>query len=165
MKVIVVLLSFLIVSCYNQRKAQTQFGKAAVTYPNIPAQFCAITYPPKITVLKGDTITKTDTIQKEGTIIEDTLITFDTVRITITKTLPGQVITKTIHVTDTFQVENTAKVKECELERSKTLDLLGAANTKADKFERQAKMRLWIMISFLLALLISLYFNLRKLFK
>jgi hypothetical protein len=165
MKVIVVLLSFLVVSCYSTKKAEKQFGRAAATYPTIPAAYCAATYPTKTVFVKGDTIVISDTIQKDGTIVEDTLITFDTVRITITKILPAQVITKTIHVTDTIIQENTAKLSLCELERGKALDLLSVANKKADTFESKAKVRLWVIISFLLAFLISLYFNLRKLFK
>jgi hypothetical protein len=100
-----------------------------------------------------------------GNVVSDTTVSHDTVRITKTKWLPGKVMTKIVHVTDSIPVENTSRLKACELERGKTLDLLGAANTRADKFEGKSKTRGLLLLSFLLALLLSLFFNLRSLFK
>jgi hypothetical protein len=137
-------------SCYNQKAAQKQFSKAAVTYPIIPAQYCASVFPPKTTIIKGDTITKTDTVQLEGSVVTDTLISLDTIRITIVRTLPGQTITKTINVTDTITIENTAQLKVCELERSNTLDLLADANQKLTVSQKRAKTRgivMWSLIA------------------
>lgn len=156
---------FLLVSCYSQKKATQQFGKAAATYPIIPAQYCAITYPPKTTVLKGDTVTLIDTLQMAGNVITDTLVSLDTIRITTTKTLPGQTITKTVHVTDTISIENTAQLKVCELERGKTLDLLGDANTKLDVSQGKAKKRSIIMWSLIAAIVIYSGWKIYGMFK
>jgi len=32
-------------SCYSERKAKSQFSKAAIAYPKIPADYCAVTFP------------------------------------------------------------------------------------------------------------------------
>lgn len=109
--------------------------------------YCAATFPPKTTIIKGDTITKTDTVKFDGNVVTDTLISFDTVRITITKTQPGQTITKTIHVTDTMRVENTAQLKVCELERGKVVDLLTDVNKQLSVSQGRAKKRAIIMWS------------------
>lgn len=149
------LISLICLSCYNQRKATQQFSKAVVAYPEIPAQYCAVTYPPLIGVISGDTIIKTDTVKLDGNVITDTVITFDTVRITKTVTLPGQTITKTVHVTDTIRVENTAQLKVCELERGTTLDLLADANQKLTLSQKRAKTRgivMWSLIALVIAL-------------
>lgn len=146
-KIYLFLIACFALSCYNQKKAQTQFGKAAATYPIIPATYCAITYPPKVEFVKGDTITNTDTVQMVGNVITDTVVNLDTVRITTIKTLPGQTITKVVHVTDTVKTESTAKLGECQLERSKTLDLLADSNKKLSVAQGKATKRGWIMYS------------------
>lgn len=128
-------------SCYSRNKAQQQFGKAVVSYPDIPTNYCSITFPPKIVTIKGDSITVTDTIWGEGITITDTLRTKDTIRITNTKTLPAQVIVKTIRITDTITVENTAQLKNCELERGKVVDMLAEANIELLKAEGKANSR------------------------
>jgi len=45
---IAVVLAWVIIaftSCYSERKAKSQFSKAAVAYPKIPADYCAATFP------------------------------------------------------------------------------------------------------------------------
>lgn len=149
------LLAILCLSCYSSNKAAKQFGKAAITYPSIPATYCAITYPAKTEIIKGDTVTIIDTVKLEGNVITDTLYTLDTIRITKTVTLPGQTITKVVHVTDTIRVENTAQLKVCELERGKVVDLLTDANLKLSVSQKRAKTRGIIMYS-LIALVVGL---------
>lgn len=165
MKYFILLFACFALGCYNQKKAQTQFGKAAANYPIIPATYCAITYPPKVEFVKGDTITNTDTLQLDGNVITDTVVNLDTVRITTIKTLPGQTITKVIHVTDTVKTESTAKLSECDLERNKTLDLLADSNTKLTSYEGKAKKRGIIMWSLIALIVVYSGWKIYNIFK
>lgn len=152
------LLLILLCGCYTERKAKEQFSKAAIAYPKIPAEFCANEFPVKDSIIT-DTLLTTDTLYVEG--LSDTIMIqdFDTVRITITKTLPAKIITNTVHIRDTIIRENTAALKSCEIDKSKTIDLLVKKTAEADKYKGQAKKRGWIMWG-LIALLIA-YVGLR----
>lgn len=150
-----IIILVIVSSCYNQRKATTQFSKAAVAYPIVASQFCAITFPPRTVTIKGDSIVLHDTLTKVGETVTDTIISFDTIRITKTVTLPSQIITRTVHITDTITVENTAQLKTCELERGKVVDLLTESNRDLLLFKGKAKTRGLVMWS-LLALVVVL---------
>lgn len=162
-KYLIVILLF--ASCNSLKKAQKDVAKISVTHPEVLAAYCAEKFPVKETFLPGDTIIVTDTVQMIGNIITDTVISFDTVRITTIKTLPGQTITKIVHVTDTVVKENTAQLKVCELERGKVVDLLLKSNNESDKWQGKAKKRFWLIMALIVALVGSLYFNVRKIFK
>lgn len=164
-KYLYLLVACLSISCYNEKKATSQFSKAATAYPTIGANFCSITYPPKTNFIKGDTITKTDTVKLEGNVVTDTLVSLDTIRITITKTLPGQTITKTIHVTDTMRVENTAQLKVCELERGKAISLLVDKTAEANLYKGKAKKRGLIMLSLIALAIVYIGWKLYSAFK
>lgn len=145
------LIILLLTGCYTERKAKEQFSKAAVAYPAIPAAYCATEFPVKDSVIK-DTLLTTDTIFIQGGITEDTVIINDTVRITVIKTLPGKVITNTIHITDTIIRENTAAIKSCEIDKSKTIDLLVKKTSEADKYKGKSTTRGYIMWGLVLLL-------------
>src|SRR6188768_1720920 len=110
-------------SCYTEKKARNQFSKAAIAYPRLPADYCATTYPVKDSIIT-DTLITTDTLYIEGQDLTDTIRLNDTVRITITKQLPGKIITNTIHVTDTIYRENTAATAACRIDNGNLTSLL-----------------------------------------
>lgn len=121
---VAVIITALLPGCYNERKATSQFSRAAVAYPEIPAEFCATTFPAKDSLIKGDSVTTTDTLYIEGEITTGTLLVNDTLRIITIRTLPGKTITNTVHIRDTIIRENTAAVRSAEIERGKAMDLL-----------------------------------------
>lgn len=162
------LLILLLSSCYSERKAKNQFSKAAIAYPKIPAEFCADEFPVKDSVIK-DTVITTDTLYIEG--LADTVMIqdFDTVRITITKTLPAKVITNTVHIRDTIIKTNTAEIAACEIDKSKLTGLLVSKTDEADKYKVQAKRRgqfMWSLIAILIAYIgLKIYLRTKKIIK
>lgn len=161
MKFFIILI--LLASCNSLKKAQKDVAKISVTHPEVLAAYCADKFPIKETFMPGDTIVVIDTVKLDGNVITDTLISFDTVR--ITRTLPGQTIIKTVHIVDTVVKENTAQLKVCELERGKVVDLLTKSNIESDSWQGKAKKRFWWLLALIVALAGSLYFNVRKIFK
>ena len=163
MKWHVIILCILLSGCYNQRKATSQFGKAVTAYPKIGADYCAITYPPKEKLIKGDSVIVLDTIYTGGETFFDTVYTSpDTVLITKTVTLPAKVINKTITLHDTLVVENTAALKSCQLDNSKMLSLLHDKTKEADKWRKTAKKRFWIIAGMGAAMALGLFLALRR---
>lgn len=144
-----IFLLLLFVSCYNAKKAGKQFAKAAVTYPSIPEDYCALTFPPKITVIKGDTVILTDTVELQGDVITDTIIDLDTVRITKVVTLPGKTITRTVTIMDTILVENMAQLKVCERNRDNAITLATIQTAEANKYKGRARTKGIILYSLL----------------
>jgi len=148
MKYIVILL--LLSSCYSQQKARVQLGKAVTTYPEIGAEFCALTYPVK-ELVKSDTLYKTDTIINGFTFIDTAYIKIrDTVTRTITKTLPNKIVTNTVHIRDTIVKENTAAKGLCEIERNRAIGIATEANLRADKWQGKALTRFWLLLALIL---------------
>jgi len=143
--------------CYGERKAREQFAKAAIAYPEIPAAYCANEFPVKDSVIRDTTLTF-DTLFIEG--LSDTVFVqdFDTVRMTITKTLPGKVITNTVHIIDTIIRENTASVAACEIERSKLIGVIAGITKERDEYKGRAQKRGWIMwgLALLIAVIVGL---------
>lgn len=162
------LLILLFCGCFSERKANKQFAKAVVAFPKIGAEFCANEFPVKDSIIK-DTVLTTDTILIQGGVIEDTVIVNDTVRITIVKTLPAKVITNTVHIRDTIIRENTAALKSCEIDKSKTIDLLVKKTDEANKYKGQARTRgwwLWGLIAFLILVIgLNVYLRTKKIVK
>lgn len=148
----------LLASCYSERKARDQFSKAAVAYPKIPADYCANQFPVKDSLIT-DTLLTTDTLYIEG---RDSIITErinDTVRITVTKTLPAKIITNTVHIRDTIYQTNTAALKSCEIDKSILINLTSKQAEDINKYKGIARKR-GVMFWGLLALLI-LYIGVR----
>lgn len=164
------LLAILFCSCYNQKKATVQHGRAVNTYPVIGAEFCARVYPQKDSLIKGDSVVTIDTlfIGVEDTII-DTVTVKDTVRITKVVQLPGTVITKTVVRVDTVEKESTrllAVIDLCNIEKRAAVTALQTEQKRADKYQGQAKKRGMIMWGLIIGLIIAAgtwtYFKLRK---
>lgn len=137
------ILCLALASCYTENKARNQFSKAAIAYPKLPADYCAITYPVKDSLIT-DTLLTTDTLYIEGQDLTDTVTVNDTVRITITKTLRGKIITNTIRIVDTVYRENTAAVAACRIDNSKLTSLLISVTADRDKYKSQANKRGWM---------------------
>lgn len=94
--------------CYNQSKAVKQIAKAQLKYPELIADNCAKSFPPKEVFIKGKDSIILDTIY-QGENIFDTLYHNDT--IIIYKTSAPKVITKTVIKTDTIKIVNTAQLE------------------------------------------------------
>lgn len=158
------LLILLLIGCYTERKAKNQFSKAVVAYPKIPADYCADEFPVKDSLIT-DTLRTTDTLYVDPLPNDTVLIQdFDTVRIYITKTLPGKVITNTVYIRDTILRENTAALKAYEIDNSQLIQSLTGMTDERDKYKGQAKKRgLIIWSTFGLIFLISgLWFYLKS---
>lgn len=167
MKYLLLILIFILASCYSERKAKSQFAKSVVAYPKIGSDYCANEFPVKDSVIK-DTLITTDTVIIQGGITEDTIIVKvnDTVRITIIRELPGKVITNTVHIRDTIIRENTAALKSCEIDKSSLTDLLVLQTADTKKFKGKATTRGYIMWGLVLLLVsiigLNIYLKTRK---
>lgn len=164
MKYGIIILSFILFGCYNQKKATTQFGKAVITYPIIGASYCANEFPVKDSTIT-DTLITTDTLYVEPLPADTVMIQdFDTVRIYITKTLPAKIITNTVQIRDTIYQTNTAALKLCEINRNQLTDLLIKTTAERDDFKAKAKKRGAIMWSTfgLIFLILGLTFYLKS---
>lgn len=159
---IIVFILMLFIGCFSEKKAQQQFAKAAVAFPKISANYCAFYFPSRDSLIKGDSVLVFDTLY-DMSVLTDTLYNKDTV--TIIKTLPGKVITKTIHLIDTVYRENTAKIKACEIDKSKLIELLQKKTHEADTWEGKAKTRFYIMWSLILLLVGFLGYKIYSMFK
>jgi hypothetical protein len=60
-------------SCYNQKKATTQFNKAVLSFPKIPLDYCAAQFPdkPDSVIIRTDTIINIATMDS---LVYDTLL-------------------------------------------------------------------------------------------
>lgn len=143
------IVAVLLSSCYGERKARSQFGKAAAAYPLVAAEYCGITFPPKDSLIKGDSIVTFDTLFVGGSVRFDTLTLrglSDTIRITKIIELPGKVITQRIFIHDTLQVVNTAALKACEIALHQSVVNEGIERTSAAAWRKKAKQRFWILL-------------------
>lgn len=161
-----IFLVFLLVGCYSHQKATNQHGRAVATFPDIGADYCARTYPPKDSLIKGDSVIVLDTIYQGGETFIDTVIvpSTDSVRVWITKTvqLPAKVVTRTVTIRDTVVKINTALLDACQIEKRKLTDALTVEQKRADKYQGQAKQRLWILLGIAGAFLVWLFFRLKR---
>lgn len=157
---IIVLLS----GCYSISKAKSQFSRAAVAYPELPADYCARTYPPRDTVVKGKDSIRVDTLWGAGEtfIIRDTLKSRDTIWIKTVERLPGQVITRTVLRTDTVYQENRAALDLCSIERGRAIAISTEKTKEADKWRKIARKRFWVIAGMGLIIVFGLFGFLRK---
>lgn len=148
MRYAALIIAVLLSSCYSERKARSQFGKAAAAYPLVAAEYCGITFPPKDSLIKGDSVVTFDTLFVGGSVRFDTVTLrglSDTIRITKIVQLPGAVITQRIFIHDTLQVVNTAALKACEIALHQSVVNEGIERTSAAKWQKIAKKRFWIL--------------------
>ena len=73
MKRLTIILLIGLSSCYNQKKATTQFNKAVLSYPKIPLDYCAAQFPdkPDSVIIKTDTLIEIATMDS---LVYDTLL-------------------------------------------------------------------------------------------
>jgi hypothetical protein len=98
-------------SCYNQKKATTQFNKAVLSFPKIPLDYCAAQFPdkPDSVIIRTDTIINIATM--DSLVYDTLLLNHDTTLIrTIVKTVKIYINKDSI-----IYRENTANVERCEL--------------------------------------------------
>lgn len=157
-----ILIALILFGCYSEKKANQQFSKATTAYPAIAANYCAITYPVKDTVIKGDTITTWDTLYLQGETFTDTLVTKDTVRITTIIKQPAKIITNTIYIKDTIIKENTAKLEACQLEKNTLLNLLKKKTDEADNLKHWRNIWMLIAIGLMLIDGVRLFFKIKS---
>lgn len=158
-----ILLSVIITGCYTQEKAKRQFSRAAVYDPAIGAEFCALTFPARDSILPGTTITKTDTAWIEGEFRIDTVfVAGKPIEVTKTIILPGKVITNTIFRTDTIYRENTAALELSRMNERAMVLALNTEQVRANKYAGQAKKRLLALIGAGALLGLWLFFKLRR---
>lgn len=151
----------LLTGCYNQRKAAVQHWRAVTTFPAIGAEYCAITYPVRETVIHGKDSIRTDTLwSTEYT--TDTVVR-ENVKY-ITKYLPGSTIRETVIRTDTVIKENTAALAKARIDAGNALVLATDKTVEAADFK--AKRNKWRLIAIGCMAIIGLgiFLKLRKRF-
>lgn len=150
--------------CYSLNKAKSQFGRATVAFPELPADYCARTYPPKIEAVKGKDSVRVDTLWGAGelVVIRDTLRSRDTIWIKTVERLPGQVITKTVLRTDTIYQENRAALDLCGIERGKAIMAADREHGQATKWRAIARKRFWIIAGMGFVIALGVFGFLRK---
>lgn len=160
----IIILAAVAAGCYNERKARSQFSKAVVAYPSIPADYCANTFPVRDSIVK-DTLITVDTIIDRSILTDTLIIEGDTVRIVITKTLSGKIVTKTITIKDTIFQEGgktAALLRSCQLDNRSLISSLETRTSEYNKANRQANTRGIILLGLLLALGVWIYFKIKK---
>lgn len=156
------LLLILLSSCYNQRKATLQHGKAVATYPEIGADYCSRTYPPRDSITPGTVVTRTDTLWGAGDITTDTVyLEGKSVQVTKVITLPWKVIRETYYRTDTIYRVDNAAVDLCRIREGKAVSALEKEQARADKYQGRARSRLLVIIWLALAIGVWTYFKIR----
>jgi len=150
-------------SCYNQKKATAQFSKAAINYPIIPAEYCAVTFPPKEKLIKGDSVLVTDTLYMADGVVTDTLTTKDTVYITKTE-VKTKVVTNTITRTDTIRQTDQAQVKAITIKRDEIQSLLVKKTNEYDKVKKNRDWWRIVAICCMAVIGLGLLFKLRSVF-
>lgn len=136
-------------SCNPQRKLHKALDEIA-KHPIESAKYCADKYPPKDTIIKGDSVVVYDTLWG---VYNDTTYRVDTINNVVTKIVP-KIITKTITIRDTVYRENTARVEQLNLQYDKCESKYQELFIKYEKAVEQGfeykkqrnKMRLWFWI-------------------
>lgn len=161
---VIYILMALLTSCYTRSKAQKSFARATVTYPEIAADYCSRTYPPRDSLIHGRDIIHVDTLWGEGeTIVKnDTLRTRDTIYIRTTRELPGRVIERTLVRTDTIRVTNTAEVDKWVITARDAVSVSVDKTKEASYWRKIAKKRFWIILGLGAAIAIGVVAMIRK---
>lgn len=150
-------------SCYGPNLAKKQFGRAATTYPEIGADYCARLFPP----VPGQTIPGKDSINFDTIYIDQAPDTISTTRndTTIqTIFITGPRITTTIRRTDTIRMENRAAWDLCDLDRRKAIQVATDQRTAAELWKGKAKQRFWMIWALLAFILAYIGYRFHKLF-
>lgn len=129
-------------------------SRAVVAYPRVGAEYCSDKYPVTSTTIR-DTMYHFDTLYAEGTNDTSYVFSRDTLTRIITRLLPAQIITRTIHITDTIIKENTAAVRLCEIDKNNAINLAVDQTKIAADFRSKAHKRGAIMWSIIAAIIIG----------
>lgn len=150
----IVLLLFwvlILASCNPSRKLHKALDEIA-KHPIESAKYCADKYPPKDTLIKGDSVIVYDTLW--GVYTDTSYVErIDTINNVVTKIVP-KIITKTVTIIDTVYRENTARVEQFKLQYDKCESKYQELFLKYEKAVEQGfeykkqrnKMRLWFWI-------------------
>ena len=160
--VVLLLLSMVLSSCYSSRKAKGEFGRAVTAYPEIGATFCAITYPAKDSLIKGNSTVTYDTLYGAGTIEYDTVYSRSKDTVYITKYIQGNTIREVVRLTDTVVRVDMAALTSCRLEQGKIVDLLTDKTAEELKQRKLAKKRFWIITGMGAAMALGLFVAIRR---
>ena len=150
---IIVLIAWVLIalfSCNTERRAQKKDEKAVqrLLARDKMDDYCADLFPVKDSLIKGDSVVIFDSLYLPGENTTDTLIEKDTVRITITKTLPSKTIIKTVYKTDTIIRQDNAALNALRDDNRKLVDLLAAETAESKKQKGRAnKFLLWFLIA------------------
>lgn len=146
MKRLTIILLIGLSSCYNQKKATTQFNKAVLSYPKIPLDYCAAQFPdkPDSVIIRTDTIINIATI--DSLVYDTLLLNHDTTLIrTIVKTVKIYINKDSI-----IYRENKAEQEQLQLallEANRTIAAVVADKAKVEKerdeWKGKARRRGW----------------------
>lgn len=157
--------AILLYGCYTKQKATSQFSRAAVAYPELPAGYCATVYPVRDSIIKGKDSLVFDTIYTGGEIEYDTVysVRLDTVFVTINSIyLPKKTIRERIIRTDTVYKENTAALDLCNIERRNAVLNETRALAESDKWRKIAKKRFWVIMGMGAGIALGVFALIRK---
>lgn len=158
---ILILFVLSLCSCSPSRrlnKAKGEFGRAVTSFPEIGAEYCAITYPVK-TIHGKDSIT-VDTLWGSGETVFDTVYSHSKDTVYVTRFIRGNTIRETITRIDT--VVNTAEIAACRLQQGKIVDLLTDKTAEELKWRKKAKNRFWVIAGMGGAIGLWLFLFIRK---
>ena len=151
-------------SCYTLQKAQKQVEKAHSKFPIVTSGFCAETFPVKVKITEKTKFIKGDTIVKKETITVDC----DSVVSDNTKSNKVFIKYKTIYQTDTIvktktiTKENTAKVKNLELQVEKLEAIQKTNETTISNLEDKNSSLLKYLIFSLIANIVLVIIVIKK---
>mgnify|MGYP001279806125 FL=1 len=163
---LIVLLTIILLSgCNPVKQAQKQFR----LNPDKFAGLCGDYFPPKDSLIKGDTVTLTDTLWGAGETIIETKVVNDTIVKTKIE-VREKVITKTVKVTDTVVRVNQAKVREltdminkCNATTTAQYAQISAQNKTISDYQKKIwrqRIAIWLIVAAFLV-----YLNRKRLFQ
>jgi len=133
-------------SCYNQKKATTQFNKAVLSYPKIPLDYCAAQFPdkPDSVIIKTDTLIEIATM--DSLVYDTLLLNHDTTLIrTIVKTQKIYIKKDSIIYRENRAEQERLQLALFECQKNAGLILQENNNLKASlaTWRKTAKTRWW----------------------
>lgn len=139
-------------SCYNQKKATTQFNKAVLSYPKIPLDYCAAQFPdkPDSVIIRTDTIINIATI--DSLVYDTLLLNHDTTLIrTIVKTVKIYINKDSIIYRENKAEQEQLKLAwmDCQTNNGVTLAKNAQLERELNDWKHKAKTR-WLWIALLI---------------
>lgn len=131
----VAMMALMLAGCNPTKKAFDRVQR--VENKSALAEICANRFPPKDSIIEKTNVIF-DTIYVGSDPVFDTIIYKDTIR--ITKTLPAQVITKTVEKVKEKWRENTARVDQLQSELTEIKKQLDKVNDDLSKEQQRSKL-------------------------